>query len=202
MSASLREIESCYFELSETWSSVPNVPRPGDWPAEVAALLAEEGKARGRLTKALRKSHPDLLDPQGIRLVIGVWVPDREAGVVGGVVFADVLGGDPETPASRAYYRSLVEPDRRTGLTVYGRQLEDVELPAGPTLVAREVISRRTGIRHVLQHNVICTVFPPDSCQALQVTASTPNMALAESLEIEIEKAMATLTLTFRQEPA
>lgn len=202
MPEGLRRIENCQFGLPTTWSSIPNQPNPTDWPDQVADLLADEGRAHKRLTKALRAGHAAIIDPPGSHMVIGVWVPDRSKGEICGMVFADVLDGDPpEHPVpTREYYRSLVDPDHRTGITVFGRKLDELDLPAGPTLLAREIIGRPLGLgRKLVQHNVIYTVFPPGCTQALQITASTTDMPLGETLEIDLEQAMPSLTVSLHE---
>lgn len=184
-----------------TWHKIPVEPDPSEWPQAVAEALADGEAARRRIADNLRREHDGLVGEPNSHLMIGIWVPDRTSGEIAAVMVLDLLVPGPGLdPVTREGYRRLVDPDRRKGIEVYERTLEEVDVPAGPALVAREVIARSAGRfsrRKDLQANVIYTVFPLGSCDAVQFTCSTELLHLADAMAADAAAAVATLHLEF-----
>ncbi|MGH3826452.1 MAG: hypothetical protein ACRDQX_04655 [Pseudonocardiaceae bacterium] len=153
------------YELSapDAWASIPVLEGDPGWAQDAAALLSDGAQAQAALAARLERTHPELIaDPH---LLLGVWVPDRSVPDIAGLMTVDWVLPDEGQPLTLASYRGLIDPDRRSGHTVFGRHLDEVVVPAGPALLVREVIARRDSRwfpwRKALQENVIYTVFPP-----------------------------------------
>lgn len=198
----LRSLRDYALDAPTTWAAVPVTADVSGWEADVAARLCDGDKVRARLAAALRRSQPEVVAE--LHLLAGVWVPDREAGEIVGLLAVDWILPTDGYLLTRDYYRSLIEPDPRTGLDVYGRYVDYVELPAGPALLTREIIARPASNwkpwRKVLQENVVYTVFPHGSTEALSLTFATYSLdhgdlmavdaaTTAESLRVELERA-------------
>lgn len=132
-------------------------------------------------------------------VLVAVWVPVREVADVAGLLVVDWAVPGEGGPLTRESYRELCEHTSRKGVDVYESQDTEVELPAGPTLRTRERIGRPAGgpfsRRKIVQENVIFTVFPPDSGDALQLSFSTPALDLAEAMVADADAAVQTLQI-------
>ncbi|MGH3875106.1 MAG: hypothetical protein ACRDSR_27015 [Pseudonocardiaceae bacterium] len=165
------------YELSTpgTWASIPVTGGDPGWAQDVATLLCDGATAQDALATRLERTHPELIADS--HLLLGIWVPDRSVPEVAGLMTVDWVLPDDGRPLDRAYYRSLIDPDRRRGHTVFGRHVDEVEVPAGPALLVREVIARRDSRwfpwRTALQENAVYTVFPPGCSDALELTFVT-----------------------------
>lgn len=190
------------YELSVpgTWASIPVTEGDPGWALEVAALLCDGAAAQAALATCLERTHPGLItDPH---LQLGVWVPDRSVPDVAGLMTVDWVLPDDGRPLDRTYYRSLIDPDRRRGHTVFGRLVDEVEVPAGPALLVREVIARRDRRfpwRKALQENVIYTVFPPSCSDALELTFVTFVLDRAEELAADAATVLDTVRVTLEE---
>lgn len=201
----LAEIVRWRMDSIVTWHQVPVVLDSSPWPEQIAEALAEGEGARRRVAENLRCDHPGIIDPPGSHTMAGIWVPDRVTGEICGLMYLDLIVPGPDNqPVTRDGYRALVDPDRRTGLRVIERHLDEVDMPAGPALLAREIIARSNGRmrwRQHVQENVIYTVFPPGSCDAVQFTCTTTDLSRGETMAADAQVAMETLHLVLAEEP-
>jgi hypothetical protein len=191
------------YELSapDTWASIPVVEGDPGWAQDAAALLCDGEAARAALAAQLERTHLELIaDPH---LLLGVWVPDRSIPDVAGLMTVDWVVPDEGRPLDRSYYRGLIDPDRRSGHTVFGRHVDEVEVPAGPALLVREVIARRDAHgfpwRKTLQENVIYTVFPPGCSDALELTFVAFALDRGEDLAADAAAVLDTLGVTLKE---
>lgn len=190
-------ITACDMHCPAGWKPVPPmIPYPAgwtaDWDATVAAELAPR-KVR-RLRKALRRLQEELAaDPHQM---IGVWVRDPDSGEIAAHVTLDWLVPQPGEIVSRAYYRSLLEPDRRTGITVFDRRIDDIDVPAGPALQIQEIVAPAP--RGAVQERLKYVVFPPECNEAISVQFALHGVQVEDDFTFE-EHALAsidTLTVT------
>lgn len=193
------------YELSVpgAWASIPVIAGDPGWAREAAALLCDGAAAQAALAARLERTHPELIaDPH---LLLGVWVPERSVPDVAGLMTVDWVLPDEGRLLDRASYRSLIDPDRRRGHTVFGRHVDEVEVPAGPALLVREVIARRDSRRFpwrkALQENVIYTVFPPGCSDALELTFVTFVLDRGEELAADATTVIDTLRITLEEVP-
>ena len=197
----LAALESYELSAPDTWASIPVTAAEPGWAREVADLLCDGESARAELAARLERSHPLLVDEP--HLVLGVWVPDRSEPEVAGLVTMDLILPDGNRPLTRGYYRSLIDPDRRRGHTVYGRGVDELDVPAGPALLVQEVISRPDEgsfpARSTLQENVIYTVFPPGCRDALELAFATPVLHLGDALAADAASVVDTLRITLAE---
>lgn len=132
-------------------------------------------------------------------------MPDRSVPDVVGLMTVDWVLPDEGQPLDLSYYHGLVEPDRRSGHTVFGRHVDEVEVPAGPALLVREVIARRDSHwfpwRKALQENVIYTVFPPCCSDALELTFVTFALERGEEFAADAAAVLDTLRVTREKAP-
>lgn len=191
------------YELSapDTWASIPVVEGEPGWAQDAAALLCDGEAAQAVLATRLERTHHELIaDPH---LLLGVWVPDRAAPTVAGLMTVDWVLPDEGRALNRASYRALIDPDRRSGHTVFGRHIDEVEVPAGEALLVREVIARRDSSRFpwrkALQENVIYTVFPPGCSDALELTFVTFSLELGDTLAADAAAVLDTLRVTLEE---
>lgn len=191
------------YELSapSTWASIPVIEDDPAWAPEAAALLCDSEAAQAVLATRLERTRSKLIaDPH---LLLGVWVPDRSVPDVAGFMTVDWVLPDEGRLLDRSYYRSLLEPDRRSGHTAFSRHVDEVEIPAGPALLVREVIARRHSDwlpwRKTLQENVIYTVFPPGCSDALELTFVTFALERGEELAAEATTVLDSLRVTLEE---
>lgn len=191
------------YELAapDTWASIPVVEDEPGWARDAAALLCDGEAAQAVLATRLERTHHELIaDPH---LQLGVWVPDRAAPAVAGLMTVDWVVPDEGQALDRTSYRALIDPDRRSGHAVFGRHIDEVEVPAGAALLVREVIARRDSSwfpwRKALQENVIYTVFPPGCSDALELTFVTFSLELGDTLAADAAAVLDTLRVTLEE---
>lgn len=198
MSGSL-QIASWRMDSIATWHQIPVVPDDSPWPEQVADALTEGEWAHCRVAENLRREHLGIIDEPESHMMAGIWVPEPQTGEICGLMFLDLIIPDAEgNPVTRDLYRALVEPDRRRGITVHERHLAELDLPAGPALLAREIIARPSGLlrwRRTVQENAIYTVFPVGSGDAVQFTCSTELLHRGEVMAADAAFAIGTLEL-------
>ncbi len=192
-----RDLLNCQVDMSATWAALPNVPDDSGWPETVARTLSDGEMVQKTLATILRANHEDLIGVPKSHVIVGVWVPDRVTGEICGTLDVDLILPDPDgRQTSREEFRALIDPDSRTGIDVYARHLDDLDLPAGPTLLVREIIGvpiGGPGSERALQQNVIYNVFPPGCADSLQLTASTTDLHLGEVMEAGLERGARSL---------
>lgn len=187
------------FDLSvpETWASIPPVPDDSGWEREVAEELCDGQYNRAVLEYRLQCTHPDLMVERHNGL--GVWVPSRNLPDIGGFLVIDARLGDEGHELRREEYRSLIDPDQRDWCTVFSRHIEEVELPAGPALVVREVLSQNQAPGseedEVVEEHTIYTVFPPGCTDALELMFWTPSLELGDEMAADAAATMETVSV-------
>jgi hypothetical protein len=186
------------YSIPDTWCLIPNVPDDSRWEWRVAERMCDGQENRALLGARLHRAHPKLISEP--RQELGVWVPDRKIPEVAGVLMVDLVLGDEGHEASRDYYRSRIDPDQRTGLTVFSRAVEDVELPAGPALLVRELVVQHqppeSGEDEIVEEYTSYTVFPPGCIDALELTFWTPSLELGDDMAADAAAIVDTLTVT------
>jgi hypothetical protein len=196
----LAPLGSCELSTPDTWASIPVIEGDPGWAQKAAALLCDgepAQAAQAALAARLERTHPELITD--LHLLLGVWVPDRSVPDLAGVMTVDWVLPDEGQLLDRRYYRSLIDPDRRRGHIVFSRQVDEVDVPAGPALLVREVIARRASPwlpwRRTLQENVIYTVFPPGCSDALELTFITFALDRGEDLTADAATMLETLRI-------
>lgn len=188
--------------LPEAWACMPDV---GDERA-VAEQLCDPERICAELAARLQQVRPELHVDEFARTA--VWVPNRDSSDIGGTLQVGLMGpdaGDEGKESSREYFRSLIEPDQRTWCTVFSRSIDEVDIPAGPALLVREVITRHeppeSEREEIVTDSTIYIVFPPDSTDMLELTFKTPALELGDDMAAEAAWIVQTLEVTLG-EPA
>lgn len=186
------------YSIPETWWLIPTVADDSRWEWRVAGRLCDGEENRALLGARLQRAHPKLVSEPSQEL--GVWVPNRDVPEVVGVLLVDLVLGDEGYEASRDFYRSVIDADRRTGCTVYSRTVEDVEVPAGPALLVREVLVQHqppgSGEDEIVEERTIYAVFPPGCTDALELMFWTPSLELGDDMAADAAAIVDTLTVT------
>lgn len=176
------------------------MPAPGEEPA-VAEKLCDGQETRAELAERLRIVRPELRPEDFVR--VAVWVPRRDTSEIAGVLRVTLLGpeeGDEGKPSSRDYFRSLLEPDERTWCTVFSRDIEEIEIPAGPTLFVREIMTRHKPPEseedETVTDDTSYVVFPPGSQDALNFSFQTSALELGAEMVADAAWMMDTLEVT------
>ncbi len=196
--SNLRPLGSYELSAPDTWGLIPVSEGDPGWAQDTAMLLCDGQEPQDALAARLERIHPELIaDPH---LLLAVWVPDRAIPEVAGLMTVDWVMPDDGRPLDRASYRGLIDPDRRTGHQVFGRHVDEIEVPAGPALMVREIIarpdSRWYSWRKTLQENVIYTVFPPSCSDALELTFLTFAIDRGDELAVDAAAVLDTLRVT------
>lgn len=190
------------FDLSlpRRWLWLPQESAP-EWAQEGAARLSGDPKRRDKLAQELEKVAPELT--AGAHLMAGVWVPGATSPKVAGMVTVDRIVPPEGQRVDREHYRALIEPDHRKKVTVFGRYIDEVEVPAGPVLLVTEVVgqprSRWRPWDKMIGQNSIFTVFPPGCSEALQLAFSTSVVELQDALQADAGATLETLTVTLEE---
>jgi len=194
----LSPIADFQIALPRTWAVIPAMPDEGDWSLAVADKLCNNAAAHKKLAIGLMTAHRKLIGPDP-HVLVAVWVPDPSTGDGQGLLTVDWMLPDPGTILDRAYYRESIARIRRPNLTILQQRIDDIDVPAGPAVRERERVSRSSGRlfsrRETVFENVIYTVFPPGSTDALQLTFSTDAIDLAGAMSADAEAALATLNI-------
>lgn len=197
MMMALRQMVDFDYAVPESWHTIPATPDTSGWERTVAGALCDGDENREVLEYRLRVAHPNLISDSHQH--VAVWVPDRSVPEVAGVVFVDLVLPDPGRGLDREYYRGLIDPDQRTWCTVFSRTVEDVELPAGPALLVREVIAQREPVgsdeAEMAEEHTIYTVFPAGCSDALELMFWTPSLHLGADLAANAAAIMDTLSV-------
>ncbi len=188
------------FDLSlpRRWLTLPQQGAPG-WAQEGAARLSY-GR-RDKLARVLERVQPELTaEPH---LMVGVWVPAPTSPEVVGMLTVDRIVPPEGQRVDREHYRALIEPDHRRKVTVFGRYIDDIEVPAGPALLVTEVVgqprSRWRPWDKMIGQSFIFTVFPQGCSEALQLAFSTSVVELEDALHADAVATMDSLTVTLRK---
>lgn len=129
-----------------------------------------------------------------------MWVPAPTPSEVAGMLTVDRIVPPEGQRVNREHYRALIEPDHRQKVTVFGRYIDDIEVPAGLALLLSVVVgqprSRWRPWDKMIAQNFMFTIFPPGCSDALQLAFSTSIVELADALRADATGAMRTLTVT------
>ncbi|NLT55854.1 MAG: hypothetical protein GXX79_15115 [Actinomycetales bacterium] len=175
-----------------SWAALPLEGESG-WVDEVIALLAPRPETRATLRQDLQLVHRALNSEQ--HLGIGAWMPFPETGSVLGAMAVDLM--IPNEGSGKAVdideYRELLATVKRQGVRVISREIFRDTVNAGPCLTARETVMMD---RRVVEYHVVYSVFPLDSCDAIELTFCTPHLELAAALDTDSRLIADSLTLS------
>lgn len=195
----LRPLGDLDLSAPDTWLPLPDQGHPG-WTQVAAERLCDGRPTRAKLARRLERLQPKLTaDPH---LMVGVWVPDRGSPKVAGLMFVDWVVPGKGLRVDREYVRDLIEADRRSGVVVFARYLDDIELPAGPALLVSEIIAEPTSAwfpwPKEVRENLTYVVFPPGCSDALQLTFSALE-EFGERLEADAASMVHTLSVSLEE---
>lgn len=174
------------------WAALPLAPVDGpegeaalEAIRAVAADLADGEVAQNRLTAFLASAQPELLEDHLI--LLGVWVPDREAGVPQGVMKAELL-----LDSDRDGFESLVHAsDPPEGQERLHLETHRVDLPAGPAVLVDHHGVVDTTVEQYLQF----VVFPDGTTDAISLAFTTTALHLVEEFAIATRDIAETLVV-------
>lgn len=168
-----RQISRIDLRLPERWCGW----RPGEGPRaarQAASDLAVGPVAENRLRSALEAIDRAVVALNSRHVRVGAWVPDGSGDVVAGLA-CELLAEAPDGPDAAEAYLGRVQRkiyrSRRTATRVTYHTASLREVAAG-----RAVVTLRS--HGVIRHDVIWTVFPPGSVEAIELrfdTRSTPR---------------------------
>lgn len=184
--------------LPDTWAWIPLVNDGSGWERDVAAQLADGGDNQTEMAVRLRSAHCDIVTDDTKRAA--VWKPKRDTPLLGGCMLIKMMLPDPGVELTRAYCRCGLEPDQRTGVTVFSRSIEDVEVPAGPALLVREVktVHQPPGSQYeeIISDDTKYFIFPPGCTDAMQLVFTTPALELGDDLAADAAAIVESLEVT------
>lgn len=191
------------FDMSvpRNWLPLPNDPVPG-WSRTGVGLLSNDERTRAELARTLERVRAKLMAQP--HLEAWVWAPAQTRPKLAGTMTAARIVPPEGQRLDREHYRALIEPEHRHEITVYGRHIDEVDLPVGPAVRVSEVIAQpRTSWSlhndHVVQ-NLAYTVFPRGCSDALRLTFRTSVVELIEPLEADAARIVHTLTVGLGEE--
>ncbi|GEL47661.1 hypothetical protein CHO01_27770 [Cellulomonas hominis] len=168
-----RQIARIDLRLPDRWCGW----RPGEGlraARQAAADLASGPVAENRLRSALEAIDRAVLAQNSRHVRVGAWVPDGSGDVAAGLA-CELLAEAPDGPDAAEAYLGRVQRkiyrSRRTATRVTYHTAGLREVAAG-----RAVVTLRS--HGVVRHEVIWTVFPPGSVEAVELrfdTRSTPR---------------------------
>lgn len=140
----------------------------------LAEGLAVGEDARARLTQFLVSAQPGLLEDHLI--LLGVWVPDPEAGVPQGVVKAELL-----LEADRDGFEGLVHAsDPPPGQERLHLETFRVDLPAGPAVL----VDHQGVVDGTVEQYLQFVVFPGGTTDAISLAFSTTALHRVEEFAV------------------
>ncbi|GAA1476792.1 hypothetical protein GCM10009623_12380 [Nocardioides aestuarii] len=174
------------------WASLPLASVDGpEGQAVLAALrdvaedLADGEEAQARLTAFLVAVQPRLLEDQ--LLLLGVWVPDREAGDPLAVMKAELL-----TDADRDGFESLVHAaDPPEGQERLHLETLRVDLPAGPAVL----VDHQGVVDGTIEQYLQFVVFPDGTTDAISLAFTTTSLHLLEEFAVATRDIAESLTV-------
>ncbi len=174
------------------WAALPLVSVDGaEGPAALAGIravaedLAEGEEAQARLTAFLVSAQPQLLEDHLI--LLGVWVPDREAGIPQGVMKAELLlESDRDTFESMVHAADPPEGQERLHLETIR-----VDLPAGPAVL----VDHQGVVDGTLEQYLQFAVFPDGTTDAVSLAFSTTALHLVDDFALATRDIAETLVV-------
>ncbi|MFF1530760.1 hypothetical protein [Cellulomonas sp. NPDC058312] len=184
-------ISSIDLQLPERWCGW----RPGDVARiarRAAAGLTRSPVADARLRSALVAVDRAVVEQNARHVRAGVWVPDPSGDVVGGLacellVEAQAVDDPPSTHLRRI--RRKIYRTRRAATRLSYHGVDVREVPAGSAVVTQ----RSLGVQ---RHEVIWTVFPPGSTQAVELRFDTRSRERYPELLVHAEQIALDLRVT------
>lgn len=181
-----------------------NVGAPPDWAAlplvsvdgpegqdalgqlrSVAEDLADGEEAQARLTSFLVSAQPKLLEDHLI--LLGVWVPDREAGIPQGVMKAELLlDADLEAFEAQVHTAEVLEGQERLHLETFR-----VDLPAGPAVL----VDHQGVVDGTIEQYLQFVVFPDGTTDAISLAFTTTALHLVEDFALATRDIAETLVV-------
>lgn len=168
-----------------TWGGLPLVPLDDADPyaaqlvrAELEATAADlttDVEAQERLLGELTRIQPTVAH-EGLAL-LAAWVPDPIAGVIMGMMTAELMADAQGCPM--AQFRAELRPEPVDGGSVLRFDVDEVELPAGPALLIDALGSDEAGDVHA---SVRFVCYPPGASEAVILTFDTTALHLSEEL--------------------
>lgn len=174
------------------WAALPLVSVEG--PQGEAALagiravaedLADGGDAQARLTAFLVSAQPRLLEDHLI--LLGVWVPDREAGVPQAVMKAELL-----LDADRDAFESLVHTaDPPADQERLHLETIRVDLPVGPSVL----VDHQGVVDGTIEQHLQFVAFPDGTTDAISLSFTTTALQLVEDFAVSARDIAETLVV-------
>jgi hypothetical protein len=157
-----------------------------------AAGLTRSPVADARLRSALVAVDRAVVEQNARHVRAGVWVPDPSGDVVGGLacellVEAQAVDDPPSTHLRRI--RRKIYRTRRAATRLSYHGVDVREVPAGSAVVTQ----RSLGVQ---RHEVIWTVFPPGSTQAVELRFDTRSRERYPELLVHAEQIALDLRVT------
>jgi hypothetical protein len=144
MSAELRQVAEYRVKPPPTWASVPTMPQEGQWADPVAALLCADEAARSDLARRLESVHTEMLNGRQ-PLPMALWAPQPEIpAVLGAMRIELIVQGSGPLPTLENYRHLVENRSHKREAEQLEQRLEEVDLPAGLTLMERQLIGRKT----------------------------------------------------------
>jgi hypothetical protein len=151
----------------------------------VAEDLADGEDAQARLTAFLVSAQPELLEDHLI--LLGVWVPDREAGLPQGVMKAELLlDSDLET------FESMIHvADPPEGLERLHLETVRVDLPAGPAVL----VDHQGVVDGTIEQYLQFVVFPDGTTDAISLAFTTTALHRVDDFAVATRDIAETLVV-------
>lgn len=173
-----RLVDGIDLAAPDTWHPVPH-PVPDGWSAALAADLVQDEDTRLALQLQVGLLAEEISRVE--HLAAGVWIPDPSNGVACGAVAVDLVVADAREDLTRDRLREAVRQADRPEIVTHLRTFEDLDLPAGPALLCREIVGAVPNGE--VEEHLIFTVFPPGASEALELTFVSSHLELGEQFE-------------------
>lgn len=184
--------------LPDTWAWIPLVDDGSGWEREVAARLADGQDNQAEAAARLRSALSDMITDD--TKAAAIWKPRRDTPLLGGGMLVRGMMPEPGAELTRESTRAMLEPDLRTGITVFSRSIDDVDVPAGPALLVREVtaVHQPPDSEHeeIVGDSTKYFIFPPGCTDAMQMVFTTPALELGDELAADAAAIVDTLEVT------
>lgn len=174
------------------WAALPLTPPDGPdgdaVRAEIARVaddLTDGEESRARLERFLLAAQPELLEDHLI--LLGVWVPDREAGIPQAVMKAELM-----LDADLGEFERLVsEAPAPAGNERLDLELLRVDLPAGPAVL----VDHQGAVDGTIEQYLQFAVFPKGTTDAISLAFSTTALHLLQDFAYAARDIAETLTV-------
>jgi len=174
-------IDNYHLDAPDTWIGVP-LPPPAGYADRLAHELAPTPDLASELVLHFKGVVAELTADQHLGVALWIADPDRPVACAALVVDFVVPDEGVEFSADSLFdiARTSTAPDDTERLS---REVEKVDLPAGPAVVQREIIAALPGGE--VEERIKYTVFPPRATEALSLAFAGPHLHLGERLDAE-----------------